>query len=132
MFLVRHAMIEDVPTLLRMARPAHSGNLPPGAAPLQDRVQLSIESFTGQILEGGRTDMFVLINLDTDTVVGTSSLVTGKGSNEQTSRFLRVRRREHYSEDLQVGQMPMTVQLGEDWSGPTDLGVATLSPSIPS
>ena len=126
MFLVRHAMIEDVPTLLRMARPAHSGNLPPGAAPLQDRVQLSIESFTG------RTDMFVLINLDTDTVVGTSSLVTGKGSNEQTSRFLRVRRREHYSEDLQVGQMPMTVQLGEDWSGPTELGVATLSPSIPS
>ena len=40
MFLVRHAMIEDVPTLLRMARTAHSGNLPPGAAPLQDRVQL--------------------------------------------------------------------------------------------
>jgi arginine N-succinyltransferase len=112
-----------------MAETVHSGNLPPDPEALQDRVQVSIESFTGRVLDGPRTYMFVLVDLDTDTVVGTSSLVTGKGSNGQPRLFLRVRRREHYSEDLRAGQVQMTVQLGEDRSGPTELGGLVLSES---
>jgi arginine N-succinyltransferase len=127
MFLIRHAVPDDVPALLRMARTVHSGNLPPDPEALLDRVHLSMESFAGHVLEGPRTYLFVLVDLETDTVAGTSSLVTGKGSNEQPRLFLRVRKREHYSEDLQAGQVQMTVQLGEDRSGPTELGGLVLS-----
>lgn len=129
MFFVRHAILEDVPPLLQMARAVHSGNLPPDPKAMQDRVQLSMDCFSGSILKGPRTYMFVLVDLDTETVVGTSSLSTGKGSNGQPRLFLRVRRREHYSEDLRAGQVQMTVQLGEDRSGPTELGGLVLSES---
>jgi len=73
--------------------------------------------------------MFVVENTDTGAVVGTSSLVTGKGSPDRPRLFLRVRKREHYSRDLQAGQVQMTVQLGKDCSGPTELGGLVLGSS---
>ena len=127
MFLIRHAIEEDIPALLRMAKTVHSGNLPPDPDALQDRVRRSMDCFTGKVTEGSRSYMFVLADLENDRVAGTSSLMTGKGTDEQPRLFLRVRKREHYSEDLQTGQVQMTVQLGEDRSGPTELGGLVLS-----
>jgi arginine N-succinyltransferase len=129
MFLVRHAIQEDAPTLLRLAKTVHSGNLPRDADALHDRIQLSIDSFAGRRLDGPATYMFVVVDLENDRVAGTSSLVTGKGTTGHPRLFLRVRRREHYSDDLQAGQVQMTVQLGEDRSGPTELGGLVLSSS---
>ena len=129
MFLVRHAIPDDAPALLRLAKTVHSGNLPPDADALHDRIQLSMDSFAGRCVDGPATYMFVVVDLENDRVAGTSSLVTGKGSADQPRLFLRVRRREHYSDDLQAGQVQMTVQLGEDRSGSTELGGLVLSSS---
>ena len=122
MFYVRPAQAEDTPDLLRLARTMHSGNLPADSIALQDRIEYSRECFAGCAPHGEHIYMFVLVDGASNRVAGTSSLVTGKGTVENPRLFLRVKRREHYSDDLQTGQLQVTLQLGRDHSGPTELG----------
>lgn len=122
MFVVRNAVDEDVPALLRLASTVHSGNLPPDPVALRDRVEWSSECFAGRSGDQPAIYMFVLEDTTAGRVAGTSSLMTGKGTADRPRLFLRVRKREHYSRDLQAGQVQMTLQLGRDASGPTELG----------
>jgi len=121
-FVVRNAIDDDVPALLRLARTVHSGNLPPDPVALRDRVEWSSECFAGRAGDKPAVYMFVLEDTTAGRVAGTSSLMTGKGTADRPRLFLRVRKREHYSRDLQAGQVQMTLQLGQDASGPTELG----------
>ena len=127
MFVVRPAIDADVPALLRMARTVHSGNIPADPMALQERVDRSKLSFMGQ--EGDVDALYVLVLEDTQTenVIGTSCLVAGKGGPHRPRLGLKVRRREHYSSDLQTGQVQVTVQLIKDASGPTEVGGLVLS-----
>lgn len=129
MFVVRHAIEEDVPTLIRLARTVHSGNLPADTVVMRDRVEWSNECFAGRAGDQPSVYMFVLEETATGRVVGTSSLMSGKGTEDQPRLFLRVRKREHYSRDLQAGQVQMTLQLGLDCSGPTEMGGLVIGPS---
>lgn len=127
MFLVRQARQDDVSALLRLARTVHSGNIPADAIALQERVERSEASFKGT--EGQDDAIYVLALEDTASgnVIGTSCLVAGKGGPGRPRLGLQVRRREHYSDDLQTGQVHVTVQLVKDTSGPTEVGGLVLS-----
>jgi arginine N-succinyltransferase len=128
-FVVRSAVDDDVPALLRLARTVHSSNLPPDPVALRDRVEWSSECFAGRSGGDPAVYMFVLEDTTAGRVAGTSSLVTGKGTADRPRLFLRVRKREHYSRDLQAGQVQMTLQLGRDASGPTELGGLVIASS---
>ncbi len=119
---VRPARVDDTSGLLRLAKTVHSGNLPPDPIALQDRIEYSQRCFAGREASSQQVFMFVLIDGDSGRIAGTSSLMTGKGSEHNPRLFLRVKRREHYSTDLQTGQLQVTLQLGRDLSGPTELG----------
>ncbi len=127
MFLVRQARQDDVSALLRLARTVHSGNIPADPIALQERVERSEASFKGT--EGQADAIYVMALEDTASgnVIGTSCLVAGKGGPDRPRLGLQVRRREHYSEDLQTGQVQVTVQLVRDTSGPTEVGGLVLS-----
>jgi arginine N-succinyltransferase len=110
-----------------MARTVHSGNIPADPLALQERVDRSKLSFAGR--EGDVDAVYVLVLEDTqsENVIGTSCLVAGKGGPHRPRLALQVRRREHYSSDLQTGQVQVTVQLVQDTSGPTEVGGLVLS-----
>lgn len=127
MFVVRPAMPQDVPTLLRMARTVHSGNIPADPVALESRVQRSERSFLGTEGNDDAVYVFVLEDTTNGTVLGTSCLIAGKGGPDRPRLGLKVRRREHYSSDLQTGQVQVTVQLVRDTSGPTEVGGLVLS-----
>ncbi|MCH2136917.1 MAG: arginine N-succinyltransferase [Phycisphaerales bacterium] len=129
MFVVRPAHLQDVPALLRMARTVHSGNIPADPVALEARVRRSTASFLGR--EGDADGLYVLVLEDSTSgnVLGTSCLIAGKGGAERPRLGLRVRKREHYSSDLQTGQVQVTVQLVRDTSGPTEVGGLVLSPA---
>ena len=127
MFVVRPSRPEDVPSLLRMARTVHSGNIPADHMALQERVERSLASFNQS--EGDADALYMLSLEDTSSgnVVGTSCLIAGKGGTDRPRLGLQVRRREHYSSDLSTGQVQVTVQLVRDTSGSTEVGGLVLA-----
>ncbi|MDP7070975.1 MAG: arginine N-succinyltransferase [Phycisphaerales bacterium] len=127
MFVFRNAVLEDAPQLLELASTVRSSNLPPDPQAMEDRIAHAAACFGGAAVDDSAVYMFVVEDSASREVVGTSSLVTGKGTPERPRLFLRVRTREHYSRDLNAGQLQMTVQLRQDCSGPTEIGGLVLA-----
>jgi arginine N-succinyltransferase len=130
MFVIRQATVEDTPTLLKLAKMVHFINLPPDPDIITTKIVRSRKSFGGQ-LESERDRIFVFVLEDTETgnLVGTSSIISCISWPGHPHVFLKVRRREHYSEDLQSGQVHVTLQLDTDESGPSELGGLIVGPS---
>ena len=130
MFLLRQATVDDAPTLLKLAKMVHFINLPADPDILKSKIVRSRKSFAGRApSEREREFMFVLEDCDTGNVLGTSSLISAISWPGRPHTFLKVRKRELYSEDLQTGQVHVTLQLGTDETGPSELGGLILSPA---
>jgi arginine N-succinyltransferase len=72
--------------------------------------------------------MFVLEDASSGGVIGTSSLICRMGCPDAPQVFLQVRRREHFSRDLNTGAVHTTIQVQTDGSGPSELGGLILAP----
>ncbi len=130
MFLVRPATVEDAPTLLKLAKMVHFVNLPADPEIIRTKIVRSRKSFAGEPASPHEREfMFVLADTDTGNVVGTSSVISCMSWPGRPHTYLQVRKREHYSEDLQTGQVHMTLQLGTDESGPSEVGGLVVGPS---
>jgi len=130
MFVVRQAVLEDGPTLLKLARMVHSNNLPPDPDAIRRRIQRSQDSFARRPIPP-EDALFVFVVEDTDTghVIGSSLVAPLVGTSERPHLYLQTRKREFYSTDLQTGQVHMTLQLQRDMDGHTELGGLILTPA---
>lgn len=130
MFMIRQANPDDAPTLLKLAKMVHFINLPADLEIIRQKIGRSRKSFAGQAASPREREfMFVLVDLDTGNVIGTSSIISCLSWPGRPHTFLQVRKREHYSKDLQTGQVHLTLQLGTDESGPSEIGGLVLGPS---
>ncbi len=129
MFIIRNATLEDVPALLRMAKTVHSNNLPADERELTQVVERSLASFAGDTVLDDRFFTFVLIDESTGDIAGTSAIIARRGTPARPRLYLKVRRHQHYSQDLQAGQMQTTVQLMQDTDGVTEVGGLVLAPA---
>jgi len=130
MFLIRQANLDDAPTLLKLAKMVHSNNLPPDPDILRAKLLRSRDGFLGKArtpLE--REFIFALEDTDTGNLIGTSSIISCISSPGRPHLYLLVRRREHFSEDLATGHVHVTLQLGTDDTGPTEIGGLILQPA---
>ncbi len=160
MFLIRRAKIEDVPTLLKLAKMVHFINLPADRELIGERVAWSRSCFLlaadqevgharrqtarpadrtehGEISSGVRNlsgqsplFMFVLEEVETKGVVGTSQIIARMGGPGQPNLSLQLSRREHWSTSLQIGVTHTVARLHLDESGPTEIGGLILQPSL--
>lgn len=130
MFLVRPATLEDAPTLLKLAKMVHFINLPADPEIIREKIVRSRKSFAGEPDSPQQREfVFVLEETDTGNVIGTSSVIGCLSYPGRPHTYLEVRRREHYSTDLQTGQVHLTLQLRTDESGPTEVGGLVVGPS---
>jgi arginine N-succinyltransferase len=130
MFVIRQANLDDAPTLLKLAKMVHSNNLPPDPDILRTKLQRSRESFLGKVkTPWEREFIFALEDTDTGNLIGTSSIISCISSPGRPHIYLLVRKREHFSDDLQTGQVHVTLQLGTDDTGPTEIGGLILQPA---
>ncbi len=129
MFIIRNATLDDVPALLRMARTVHSNNLPASERELTEVVERSMASFAGDTVLDDRFFTFVLIDESTGDIAGTSAIIARRGTPARPRLYLKVRRHQHYSQDLQAGQVQTTVQLMQDIDGVTEVGGLVLAPA---
>ena len=112
MFLVRTATADDVPTLLKLAKTVHFINLPANLEILRAKILRSRKSFAGDVDDPGQREfVFVLEDTPTGNVVGTSSVISCVSRPGRPHTYLQVRKREHYSTDLQVGVGAVTEAL---------------------
>ena len=130
MFLVRQATVDDASTLLKLAKMVHFVNLPADPDIVRRKIVRSRKSFAGEPdSPREREFLFVLEDTNTGNVVGTSSVISCLSWPGRPHTFLEVRKREYYSEDLQTGQVHLTLQLATDETGPSEIGGLVLGPS---
>lgn len=130
MFVIRQATVDDAPTLLKLAKMVHFINLPADPDIIHRKIVRSRKSFAGQSNDKREREfMFVLEELDTGNVIGTSSVISCMSWPGHPHTYLQVRERKTYSEDLRTGQVHTTLQLGLDESGPSEIGGLILSPA---
>jgi arginine N-succinyltransferase len=129
MFFIRPATIDDLPTLLKMAKMVHFLNLPADKDIIAAKIGRSRRSFAGQVEDPReRQFMFVLEDMDSEEVVGTSAVMSCISWEGHPHTYLQVRERKFFSRDLQTGHVHITLELGLDESGPSEIGGLILMP----
>lgn len=131
MFVIRQAILDDLPTLLKLAKMVHFINLPADKDLLAAKVSRSRRSFAGDVDDiREREFMFVLEDGESGEVVGTCSILCCVSWEGRPHIYLRTGKRSFYSEDLQLGQTHVTLELGTDTSGPSEVGGLILAPGF--
>lgn len=130
MFLVRPAVVDDLGILLKLARTVHFVNLPPDKDVIANKIVRSRKSFEGEYDDNERERLFMFCMEDTETgnVIGSSMIVCCVSWPGYPHAFLRVRRREFFSDDLQSGQVHLTLEFDTDETGPSELGGLIIAP----
>ena len=129
MFVIRQVATEDVTTLLKLAKMVHFINLPPDRDIIAAKVVRSRHSFGKQARDPReRNFMFVLEDLGTGNVIGTSAILSCISWPGHPHVYLEVSRKEFWSDDLQQGNTQVMLTLGEDVSGPSEMGGLILAP----
>jgi arginine N-succinyltransferase len=131
MFIIRPAILDDLPALLKLAKMVHFINLPADKELLAAKIGRSRRSFAGDVEDiRQREFMFVLEDGESDEVVGTCSILCCVSWEGRPHIYLKTGKRSFYSEDLQLGQTHVTLELGTDTSGPSEVGGLILAPGF--
>ena len=131
MFVIRPAILDDLPTLLKLAKMVHFINLPADKDLLAAKVGRSRRSFAGEVDDvRHREFMFVLEDRESGEVVGTCGILGCVSWEGHPHIYLRLSKRELYSQDLRAGQVHSTLEIGTDTSGPSEVGGLILAPGF--
>ncbi|MBX3363270.1 MAG: arginine N-succinyltransferase [Phycisphaeraceae bacterium] len=153
MYLIRRSTMEDVPTLLKLARMVYFINLPPDRDVISQKVIHSRNCFLrvsgskrepaqvpsdtgappgvsgGYANKGTDLFMFTIEDATSRTCLGTSQLIARMGGPGNPNTSLKLEKREKFSTVLQTGTSHMVARLHLDESGPTEIGGLILQPS---
>lgn len=131
MFVIRPAILDDLPTLLKLAKMVHFINLPADKDLLAAKVGRSRRSFAGDVDDiRQREFMFVLEDRESGEVVGTCTILGCVSWDGHPHIYLKLGKREFFSEDLRAGQVHTTLEIGTDTSGPSEVGGLILAPGF--
>ncbi len=150
MYLIRPAKMDDLPTLLKLARMVYFINLPPEKDIIAEKIRRSQAAFkaagegaadghgsqhhstSGAGAASAKSPLFMFCIEDTETrnCLGTSSIISRMGGPGHPNLSLQLRHRELFSRDLQQGVKHTTAQLHLDETGPTEIGGLILQPSM--
>ncbi|MBI4962903.1 MAG: arginine N-succinyltransferase [Desulfomonile tiedjei] len=130
MFVVRPVNMEDLDRLTELATKAHFGltSLPKDRDLLQKKIAESVHSFSKSLEEPkGEIYLFVLEDLDSHAVVGTSCIVSKVGGFQPFYAY-RIQSCIHASESLGIRKEIPSLHLVTEHSGPSEIGGLFLAP----
>lgn len=151
MFIIRQAKVEDVPTLVKLAKMVHFINLPADRDVIYSKVLRSRECFiragggeapeaaeprsngsasgVGAAIRRSGFFMFVLEDTETGACLGTSQIIARMGGPGNPNFSFKLTKREFFSKSLQTGTSHIVARLHADESGPTEIGGLILQPA---
>lgn len=129
-FLIRSVRMEDLPELLRLSKLVYFINLPEDTDILKQKIELSINSFDGTIEDKfAREYIFVMEDLETNALVGTSMVIARHGSPQSPHMYLELKEIQKYSETIHAGFIHKVLRLKFDPDGPTEIGGLVVDPN---
>jgi len=130
MFVLRDAQKADQKELVRLAKVLDTVNLPNDEAALEELLDISSKSFGGKVRElSERTYLFVLEDVKSGRLVGTSQIIAQHGTREAPHVYLDVYEREHYSAMIDRHFKHQVLQIGYNYEGPTEIGGLVVDPA---
>jgi arginine N-succinyltransferase len=128
-FEIRAALPGDEEQLLRCARHLDSVNLPDDRLAINEIVDASHKSFTGQIADPRlRQYVFVLVDRAKNEIVGTSMIFAQLGRRGAPYIYFDVLDEEKYSATIERHFHHTVLRIGYSYAGPTEIGGLVLMP----
>ncbi len=128
-YRIRNAALRDLPGVGRLAQMLNTMNLPNETKALQAVLEKSEKSFKGEIGNPfEREYLFVLEDLISGLVIGTSQIISQHGTKDSPHIFYDVDEVEHYSKTVDKLFKHQVLRLGFNYDGPTEVGGLILDP----
>jgi arginine N-succinyltransferase len=121
-FVVRNAQLSDLKDLHDLASQFSLLNLPADKKVLTEKIERSVASFAGELAKREAEYLFVLEDLETESVVGSSLILAKHGTEDVPHYYFKIVKRNRFSDDLGIGFIHQVLQLKEDVDGPTEIG----------
>jgi len=130
-FVIRDVCPDDFAQLKKLAEVLNTVNLPNDEAALRDVLEMGVRSFSGKIADpSDREYLFVMEDTESSTLAGTSMVIARHGDKAAPHIYLRVGHEEHYSESVDAHFRHVTLKVGYDYDGPTEIGALVLAPAF--
>lgn len=130
-FLIRAARESDIEELYRLAQLVYFINLPADREIISEKIRVSTESFHGEIADKfAREYIFVMENLEDNTLIGTSMIIARHGSPASPHMYFELKEKQRYSETIHAGFIHKVLRLRFDDDGPTEIGGLVVNPSF--
>jgi arginine N-succinyltransferase len=126
---IRGAVPSDEDQLLDVARHLNTVNLPADRAEIHALLDHAQKSFTGVIKDPRRREfVFVVVDLASDRIVGTSMIVAQLGRRDAPYIYVDVFDEERYSATLDKHFRHVVLKIGYSYNGPTEIGGLIVRP----
>ncbi|MBK8013260.1 MAG: arginine N-succinyltransferase [Deltaproteobacteria bacterium] len=130
-FIIREVENADLEALFRLSKFLNSVNLPHDIDVLRQQIQRSRKSFSGRIEDPfERQYMFVMEHLSSGELAGTSTVFAQHGDRDAPHVFFDVVEDQRYSVTLDRHFSHVTLRLGFDYQGPTEIGALVIGPKF--
>ena len=121
-YLVRGARREDVNKLVDLARQFTLLNLPANRSLINEKIERSIASFKGELPLDEGEYLFVVEELDSGYLCGSSQIIAKQGTQRVPAFSFKVEKKERFSQALGVGFIHQILKLKITQDGPTEVG----------
>lgn len=121
-FIVRPVKYEDLSQLTDLAKQFNLLNLPGERKILQQKIDVSVQSFHGKLSKKDSAYLFVIEDTEEKLVVGSSTVMAKHGTPDVPHNFFRLLKKNHYSEDLGIGFIHQVLRFQQDEDGPSEIG----------
>lgn len=131
LFLIRSVREDDLEELYRLANMVYFINLPADREILKEKIRLSVESFSGALIDKfAREYIFVMENREDGTLLGTSMIIARHGNPNSPHMYFELKEIQKYSETLHSGFIHKVLRLKFDEDGPTEIGGLVVNPNF--
>lgn len=121
-FLLRSVQPRDLKDLHDLAGQFSLLNLPADRKILSEKIERSVASFGGELDKKNAEYLFVVEDLESGMIVGSSLILAKHGTDEVPHYYFKLVKKNRFSEDLGIGFIHQVLQLKEDCDGPTEIG----------
>lgn len=126
---IRGALLTDEDQILAIARHLNTVNLPDDREGVQQILEHSVKSMTGEIQDPKRRQyVFVLVDRTKNQIIGTSMVFGQLGRKDAPYIYLDVIGEERYSQTLDKHFKHTTLNIAYSYDGPTEIGGLVLHP----
>jgi arginine N-succinyltransferase len=131
MYILRSANIHDLDDLFELSQLMLFINLPPDKEIIKSKIESSLRAFTKPSKKLWENHyLFVLEDLKTDRIIGTSMIHAQHGTEDEPHYFFSVSQENKFSKSLNTGFIHGTLKLGLETNGPTEIGGLILDPDF--